>query len=261
MVYIALVYLDVYPGKEFKSCVSVYKVGDVMIIRNLILLLVSFTTAACSANTSGITPLPNNNTTATQEIIGDSDPTVGEPTMIPTEPLVIPNTAATAELAPLDCPDPAIQTPALTEGPYYTPGSPEKTSLADDLPGIRLLLTGYVLDTNCNPVPDAWIDFWQADSQGQYDNQGFNLRGHQYTEDNGSYHLETVVPGLYPGRTEHIHVKVQAPGGPVLTTQLFFPDVSQNESDRIYHSNLLIKILSTTPDEIQGVYSFIIATD
>ena len=52
--------------------------------------------------------------------------------------------------------------------------------------------------------------------------------------------LDTVLPGFYPGRTRHIHVKVQAPGGRVLTTQLYFPDEPGNRRDRIYSPELLV---------------------
>jgi protocatechuate 3,4-dioxygenase beta subunit len=64
------------------------------------------------------------------------------------------------------------------------------------------------------------LDFWQADVNGAYDNVGFRFRGHQFTNAQGAFALTTIVPGLYPGRTRHIHVKMQAPGRPVLTTQL-----------------------------------------
>ena len=50
------------------------------------------------------------------------------------------------------------------------------------------------------------------------------------------------MPGLYPGRTRHIHVKVQAPGEPILTTQLFFPGEERNASDGIYDDSLLMRI-------------------
>src|SRR5439155_751695 len=80
------------------------------------------------------------------------------------------------------------------------------------------------------------LGFWQADASGNYDNRGYTLRGHQFADDAGQYHLETVVPGLYPGRTRHIHVKVQAPNGPVLTTQLYFAGEARNASDSIFNS-------------------------
>jgi protocatechuate 3,4-dioxygenase beta subunit len=125
---------------------------------------------------------------------------------------------------------PAPQCNALlqpqTEGPYYTPGSPERHSLLEEgMEGTRLILAGYVLDQNCQPLPNAWLDFWQADSGGEYDNQGYRLRGHQYTDAQGRYYLETVLPGLYLSRPiEHIHVKVRPEGGQEITSQLYFPN-------------------------------------
>jgi protocatechuate 3,4-dioxygenase beta subunit len=85
------------------------------------------------------------------------------------------------------------------------------------------------------------------------------LRGHQYTDANGRYQLTTVVPGLYPGRTEHIHFKVQAPNGQILTSQLFFPGVTQNNEDGIYNASLLLSI-TQTGDNLQGQYNFVVPT-
>jgi protocatechuate 3,4-dioxygenase beta subunit len=131
---------------------------------------------------------------------------------------------------------------AQTEGPYFSPGSPLRRSLlAPGLKGTRLTLTGRVLSTRCRPVPRALLSFWQCDARGVYDNVGFRLRGHQLTDARGRYRLETIVPGIYPGRTRHIHVKGQAPRRPVLTTQLYFPGEARNRSDGIYDSELLLR--------------------
>ena len=54
--------------------------------------------------------------------------------------------------------------------------------------------------------------------------------------------FETIVPGKYPGRTRHYHVKVQAPGRNILTTQLYFPGEPGNEGDRIFDPALLLDI-------------------
>ena len=133
-------------------------------------------------------------------------------------------------------------TPALTEGPYFTPNSPKRKSiLPASAVGTRLTLTGRVLTTAGRPITNALIDVWQADARGAYDNSGYRFRGHQFTNVKGQYALFTVVPGLYPGRTKHIHVKVQAPHEPVLTTQLFFPGVAANRSDGIFTSECLVK--------------------
>jgi protocatechuate 3,4-dioxygenase beta subunit len=111
------------------------------------------------------------------------------------------------------------------EGPYYTPGSPQRTSLIDPgMPGVPLLILGRVFDRDCNPIAGARVDFWQADMNGVYDNSGFTLRGHAITGEDGYYDMETIEPGLYTGRPPHIHVKVfDADGRERLTTQLYFP--------------------------------------
>ncbi len=116
-------------------------------------------------------------------------------------------------------------TPENQEGPYYKADSPEQTSLFEEnMPGKRLVLAGYVLNADCFPIPHAWLDFWQANADGEYDNAGYTLRGHQFTDNKGRYYLETIMPGFYPERPiEHIHVKVQIPGGETFTTQLYFP--------------------------------------
>ncbi len=158
------------------------------------------------------------------------------------------------------CTSPAGLTPAVTEGPYFKSGSPERSNLTDGISGTKLTLIGFVLTADCKPVANAKLDFWQANAQGQYDNSGYTLRGHLFTDASGHYQLETIVPGLYPGRTEHIHVKLQAPGGPVLTTQLFFPGVSQNQSDGIYDQRLLMNIQQQANGSMSATFNFVIAT-
>jgi protocatechuate 3,4-dioxygenase beta subunit len=152
----------------------------------------------------------------------------------------------------------ASLTPELTEGPFFKANSPERASLLDgSTTGTKLVLTGAVYTADCKPVPHALLDFWQADASGAYDNSGYNFRGHQYTDANGHYQLTTVVPGLYTGRTEHIHVKVQAPNGQLITTQLFFPGVAQNDSDGIYNPALLVA-LQQGSDGDQAQYNFVV---
>jgi protocatechuate 3,4-dioxygenase beta subunit len=168
-------------------------------------------------------------------------------------------TQTSADTPVLACNRPAKLTPAVTEGPFFKAGSPERSALVEGgMVGQKLTLTGYVLTADCQPVAHALLDFWQANAQGQYDNAGYSLRGHQYTDQNGRYQLETIVPGLYPGRTEHIHVKVQAPGGPLLTTQLFFPGVADNQSDSIYDPALLVK-LQASGSPWQARYDFVVS--
>jgi protocatechuate 3,4-dioxygenase beta subunit len=151
---------------------------------------------------------------------------------------------AAGTLAPTPaCDDGDDPTLAQTEGPYFTPNSPERASLLEaGLGGRRLVVAGTVLTSDCRPVRRALLDFWQADDAGQYDNQGYRLRGHQFSDAEGGWRLETVVPGLYTGRTRHIHVKVQAPDGPVLTTQLYFPGEPANDRDGLFDQALLMDV-------------------
>ncbi len=199
-------------------------------------VLVGFLTAAllsgCAGPTSGASPAAT------------SSPAAGAPSLAS-------GTAATACTGRL--------TPAQTEGPYFKAGSPERTSLIDaGMAGTRLLLTGRVLAVDCKPVAGARLDFWQADASGVYDNSGYRLRGHQLADANGRYSLSTIVPGEYPGRTAHIHVKIQPAGGPELTTQLYFPGEARNQLDSIFDPALLMLVQDSAGGKA-ATFDFIVA--
>jgi protocatechuate 3,4-dioxygenase beta subunit len=141
------------------------------------------------------------------------------------------------------CPGSAPPTERQTEGPYFKPDSPLRASLLEPgMAGTKIVVTGMVLSTICQPVARALIDVWHADDRGGYDTAGFRLRGHQFTDDQGRYRLETIVPGVYAGRTRHVHVKIQAPSRPVLTTQLYFPGEAANARDPIFSPDLVMQV-------------------
>lgn len=169
------------------------------------------------------------------------------------------NKKRSATLAPTPaCDDHDEPTPRQTEGPYFKPDSPARSNLLTaGISGTNLVLTGQVLNTNCRPVAKALLDWWHCDDAGNYDNAGFTLRGHQYTDGQGNFTLETIVPGVYPGRTRHIHVKVQAPGQPILTTQLYFPGEAQNRRDGIFNQALLMKI-KTQENKMAAGFTFVL---
>jgi protocatechuate 3,4-dioxygenase beta subunit len=157
---------------------------------------------------------------------------------------------------------PSGVTPAQTPGPFYSPNSPQRQSLLEaDTSGTQLTLTGQVLGQDCQPLANCLVDFWQADDQGNYDNDGYRLRGHQFTDSEGRYHLETVVPGIYPGRTRHLHVRVQ-PGsgsgiGPMLTTQLYLPNEPLNAGDFLFQPELLMA-MQDSPAGKQAQFNFVV---
>ena len=141
-----------------------------------------------------------------------------------------------------------------TEGPFYKPGAPERSNLLEPgMPGTRLTVSGRVLSVNCEPLAGALFDVWQADDSGKYDNAGFTLRGRFFADKSGFYHFDTILPKHYPVggsrmfRPAHIHLKVSAPGFPLLTTQLYFPNDPYNAVDPYFRRSLVI-----TPKDAGG---------
>ena len=148
------------------------------------------------------------------------------------------------------CDDDDGPTPPQTEGPFFTPNSPERRLLREPgMPGAPIALTGLVLTRSCRPVPGALVEVWHADEAGAYDNEGYRLRGHQFTGPDGSYRFDTIVPGLYPGRTRHFHLKFQAPDRALLTTQFYFPGEPDNQRDGMFRPELLLRI-SEAPEQV-----------
>ena len=144
------------------------------------------------------------------------------------------------------CHDGAHPTVRQTEGPYFRPRSPQRADLREaGISGTPLALSGLVLTRACRPVARALVDLWHADDTGEYDNAGFRLRGHVFTDADGLYAFRTIVPGVYRPRARHFHVKVQAPGRPVLTTQLYFPGEPDNHRDPLFRPELTLRLAET----------------
>jgi protocatechuate 3,4-dioxygenase beta subunit len=148
------------------------------------------------------------------------------------------------QLAPTPaCDDGATATPPQTEGPFFKPRSPARADLRERSgAGTPLDINGHVLTRRCQPVAHALVELWHADERGEYDNRGFRYRGHQFTDGSGAFHFRTIVPAEYPGRTRHLHFKVQAPRGRVLTTQLYFPDEPANRRDGLFRRELVMRV-------------------
>jgi protocatechuate 3,4-dioxygenase beta subunit len=173
--------------------------------------------------------------------------------------IAVPEGFAQAGLSPTPaCHDKAEPTVRQTEGPYFKPRSPERVDLREPgIGGTPLALSGLVLTRACRPVAGALIELWHADDAGEYDNAGFRLRGHVFTDADGRYAFRTIVPGLYRPRARHFHVKAQAPSRPVLTTQLYFPGEPDNRRDPLFRSELLLR-LSETGDGLAARFDIVL---
>jgi protocatechuate 3,4-dioxygenase beta subunit len=158
------------------------------------------------------------------------------------------------------CHDGDVPTRPEIEGPFFKPASPLRGDLREPgLAGRPVELSGFVLTRSCRPVAGALIDLWHADDQGDYDNKGFRLRGHQFADPKGRYAFKTILPGLYPGRTRHFHVKIQAAAeSPVLTTQLYFPDEPRNREDDFFHPELVMRV-APSDDALQARFDVVLA--
>jgi protocatechuate 3,4-dioxygenase beta subunit len=146
------------------------------------------------------------------------------------------------------------------EGPFFKPASPLRGNLREPgMAGRPTELAGFVLTRACRPVAGALIELWHADDQGEYDNTGFRLRGHLFADAKGHYAFKTIMPGLYPGRTRHFHIKVQAAAeSPVLTTQLYFPDEPRNQDDDLFRPDLTMQI-AASDDALRARFDLVLA--
>jgi protocatechuate 3,4-dioxygenase beta subunit len=143
-----------------------------------------------------------------------------------------------------------VLTPAQTLGPYY----PDRLPLDQDndlliindriAPAIGDVtwVSGRVLDRRGDPIRAALVEIWQADNNGAYihsrspiANRDANFQGYGrfLTGSSGEYLFRTVKPGLYPGRTRHIHYQVTLPGGQKLVTQLYVQGEPLNTNDGV----------------------------
>ena len=144
-----------------------------------------------------------------------------------------------------------VRTPSQTEGPYYPLQLPldrdnDLLVITDSITpavGEILLLSGRVLTLSGSPVRNATVEIWQADNTGAYlhpKSMGYQTRdvnfqgyGRFETASSGEYSFRTIKPGLYTGRTRHIHFKIKAAGRPELTTQCYFQGEPRNASDNV----------------------------
>lgn len=137
----------------------------------------------------------------------------------------------------------ALLTPSQTEGPFYPQSLPEERDSdltlfkGETAPGEVIEVVGQVFDVKGAPAAGAEVQIWHCDINGAYAHVGqetvpnFQGYGILRADRAGAYRFRTTRPGVYPGRTRHIHVKARRVHASQLTTQMYFPGEAGNDRD------------------------------
>ena len=137
------------------------------------------------------------------------------------------------------------------EGPFYPDKMPLDTDndllLINDsiTPAVGEVthLSGRILSLSGEPIRNAVVEIWQADSTGAYIHTGgrkeqmdknFQGFGRFLTGANGQYYFRCIKPTEYVGRPPHIHYAIYANGERILTTQLYIKGDPRNEKDFLF---------------------------
>lgn len=146
---------------------------------------------------------------------------------------------------------PLVPTAGQTVGPFFGLALPfaggEELVPAGNPDAVRL--TGRVLDGRGDPVPDALLEIWQADSAGRVVAAGGSLRrdGHTFTgwgraatDAAGHYSFSTLLPGpTVPGSIPFIAMTVFARGLlNRLFTRVYLP--SADRPEEAWHEDPLL---------------------
>jgi protocatechuate 3,4-dioxygenase beta subunit len=120
--------------------------------------------------------------------------------------------------------------PEQTAGPFYLEDALLRQDISDGKLGIPLKLRLEVLRLEgCQPLGDAAVEVWHCDARGAYSGVGDDkasrfLRGVQITDAAGLAEFRSILPGFYPGRTNHVHLRVHLGKEDIHTGQLYFPE-------------------------------------
>ena len=136
-------------------------------------------------------------------------------------------------------------TPPNDLGPFYKKRAPDTRMLrTKGDPGMPLAVSGRIIDTRGEAVPDATVEIWHTDHGGHYDLAGYRFRAKVPIDGKGGYQYDTIMPGHYPDRVcQHVHYLVTAPGHKPLITQLYFATdpVFEGDPDKNFSKDPLVE--------------------
>jgi protocatechuate 3,4-dioxygenase beta subunit len=150
------------------------------------------------------------------------------------------------------------QTMREIEGPYFRVGAPFRTVLLEEGDKPEIIVAGRVLNEKGTPIPNALINVWMSDHDGNYDMVGYRYHGIVVTDDEGKYEFTSIIPGCYePRDAKHIHVKIQANSSPI-TTQLYIEGEPGTENDAFYSDEMLVRCKIDEQGVKHGTFDFVI---
>ncbi len=140
------------------------------------------------------------------------------------------------------------RTPRQTTGPFYPDRLPPESDAdlvridaGPPASGEEIEISGRLLGLDGRPVANGFVELWQANAKGRYAHSrdtsnvpldpNFQGYGIVRTDASGRYRFRTIRPGIYPGRTRHIHFRVGGPGFEPLPTQMYFAGEPRNQQD------------------------------
>jgi protocatechuate 3,4-dioxygenase beta subunit len=103
-------------------------------------------------------------------------------------------------------------------GPFYTAGAPERGRTGDGLVVAGVVRCVVRSTQECRALSGAKLEWWSANARGEYDDAH---RATQVADSDGRFRYVTDMPGKYPGRPVHVHVKITASGHKILVTQVY----------------------------------------
>jgi len=145
-------------------------------------------------------------------------------------------------------------TPETIIGPYFVAGEYIRSDVTENEPGVPIHLDVQFIDINtCESVPNMLVDMWHANATGVYSgvvgSGGLNttfLRGIQVTDHDGVVQFDSIYPGHYFGRTQHIHV-VSRRGGKILSNGTYTGGVVNHIGQLYFDQELNDNIRSMLP--------------
>jgi protocatechuate 3,4-dioxygenase beta subunit len=180
------------------------------------------------------------------------------------------------------------RTPGQILGPFYPLKELPRTADLTRVPGRSgraagqvLNVMGRVLNVAGEPVRDAVVEVWQANSYGRYTHPSdtnpapldpnFDGSAVLKTDSEGRYRFKTIKPAAYPAgptliRPAHIHFQVSGRQDR-LVTQMYFEHDPHNEKDPFLNSAgrkdlLLAKLLDPSsefePDSKVVVFDMVV---